>query len=92
LPFGHDPVLDADVVASEPVGPTRDVAGGEDARNARFEIRVHADAAIQGKPRLFSQRTSQISLGARWLENACLRSWTFSRVSRERVHTLSRSS
>ena len=38
------------------IGPARDIAGGVDAGNAGFEIRVHGDAAIERKAGLFGQR------------------------------------
>src|ERR1700730_13433337 len=43
-PFGDDPVLDADGLASQPVGPSGDIAGGPDAGDARLEIRVDGPA------------------------------------------------
>src|SRR5438445_5603888 len=46
LPFGDDPVLDADCLASQPVGPPGDIAGGPDTGDARFEIRVDGDTAV----------------------------------------------
>src|SRR5262249_51247002 len=46
LPFGDDPMLDANPIAAVRVRPSRDVAGGEDAGRARFEVLVHRDAAV----------------------------------------------
>jgi hypothetical protein len=59
LTLGHDKVLDAYSFAGEPVRPARDVAGCEDARDARLEVFVHGDAAINGEPCLFHQRGSR---------------------------------
>lgn len=47
LALGHDPVLDANIVPGQRVGPARDVAGGEDTRNAGFEMFVHRHATIR---------------------------------------------
>ena len=55
LAFGHHPVFDADALAGEPVRPARNVAGREDARDARLEVFVHGDAAIDGEACLFRQ-------------------------------------
>src|SRR3984893_8560230 len=44
LPFSDDPVLDADRFASQPVGPSGDIAGGPDTGDARLEIRVDGPA------------------------------------------------
>src|SRR5579864_9443213 len=55
LAFGQHPVLDADVLACERVRPARDVARRKDARNARLEVLVHRDAAIDGEACLFRQ-------------------------------------
>ncbi len=38
------------------VGPARDVAGGEDARHARFQVLVHRDAAVHRQSGLFRDR------------------------------------
>ena len=46
LAFGDDPVLDADPLARQPVGPSGDVAGSIDARKAGLEILTHHDAAV----------------------------------------------
>ncbi len=46
LPFGDDPVLDADLLAAQPIGPSCDVASGPNPGNARLEIRVDGDTAI----------------------------------------------
>ena len=50
LPFGDDPVLDADRLACQPVGPSGDIAGGPDTGDARLEIRVDSDAALDPAP------------------------------------------
>src|SRR5271169_294512 len=55
LPLGDDPVLDADPLAGQPVGPPGDVAGGPDAGNARLEIRVDCDAAVDRYPGLLGE-------------------------------------
>src|SRR6185312_6069174 len=59
LALGHHKMFDADGLAGEPIRPTRDIAGCEDARNARLEVFVHRDTAIDGKPRLFGQGESR---------------------------------
>ena len=56
LALGHDKMFDADSFAGEPVRPTRNVAGCENAWDARLEVFVHGDAAINGEPRSFRQR------------------------------------
>src|SRR5580700_433403 len=56
LPFGDDPVLDAEHLASEPVGPPGDIAGGPDPGDARLEIRVNGDAAVNSNPGPFGER------------------------------------
>jgi hypothetical protein len=43
-------VFDSDSFAGGPVRPTRDVAGCEDAWDARLEVFIHDDAAINGEP------------------------------------------
>src|SRR6185437_15342797 len=50
LPFRHDPMLDADGLAGEAIGPARDVAGGEDPGRARFEEAIDRDAAVGLEP------------------------------------------
>jgi hypothetical protein len=55
LAFGHDPMLDADGLAGQPVGPTGDVACSIDARNAGLQILTDHDAAIDGYPGLLSE-------------------------------------
>jgi hypothetical protein len=47
LALCDDPVLDADTLSGQLVGPARDVAGGEDTRNAGFEMFVHRHATIR---------------------------------------------
>src|SRR5688572_24601515 len=49
LALGHHPVLDADALAGERIRPARDVAGGEDAGDAGFEVLVDRDATIGGE-------------------------------------------
>src|SRR3984893_12902827 len=56
LPFGDDPVLDADRLASQPVGPAGDIAGGPDAGGARLEIRVDGDTAVNSNPGFLGER------------------------------------
>ena len=51
LAFRHDPMFDANGLAAQAIGPARDVAGGEDAWRARFEIGVDDDAAIDPEAR-----------------------------------------
>src|SRR5260370_22832500 len=46
LPFGHDPVLDAQMLAAMGVGPARDIACGKDAGRAGLEIFVYHHAAL----------------------------------------------
>ena len=46
LSFRHDPMLDANGLATKPVRPARNVAGGENSRRARLEKRVDGDAAV----------------------------------------------
>jgi hypothetical protein len=55
LALGHDKMFDTDSFAGEPVWPARDVAGCEDAQDARLEVFVHCDAAINGEPCSFRQ-------------------------------------
>src|SRR5262249_11428814 len=50
LPLGDDPMLDANVVAGVRIGPSRDIAGGEDPGSARLEVLVDGDAVIQREP------------------------------------------
>jgi len=50
LPFGDDPMLDADRLAGQPVGPSGYVAGGPDPGNIRLKIGVDSDAAIDRDP------------------------------------------
>ena len=56
LALGHNKMFDADSFAGEPIRPTRDVAGCEDAWDARLEVFIHDDAAIDGEPCSFRQR------------------------------------
>ena len=46
LTFGNDPMLNADALACQPVGPPGDVTGSIDARKAGLEILTHHDAAV----------------------------------------------
>ena len=50
LALGHNKMFDADSFAGEPVRLTRDVAGSEYAWDARLEVFVDDDAAINGEP------------------------------------------
>src|ERR1035437_5370665 len=56
LTLGHHPVLHADALARQGVGPARDVAGREDALYARLEVLVHRDAPIDGEGCVFCLR------------------------------------
>ena len=56
LPFGDDPVLDADRLAGQPVGPPGDIAGGPDAANACREIGIDGDASVNGDPGRLGER------------------------------------
>src|SRR5262245_66480110 len=47
LPLGHDPMLDSQILAGMGLGPSRDVAGGNDSRHAGFYVFVHRDPAIE---------------------------------------------
>jgi hypothetical protein len=51
LAFGNDKVLDPDALTGEPIWPTRDIAGGKDARGARLKVLVDGDTAVHGQPR-----------------------------------------
>jgi Polyketide cyclase / dehydrase and lipid transport len=53
LPFGDNPVLDANILACVGIGPTCNVACRKDPRNASPQIPVEDDAAVQRNPRLF---------------------------------------
>src|SRR5205823_10625329 len=55
LALGNHPMLDANGLAAVRIGPACNVARREDPRCARFEIGVHHDAAINGKPRRFGK-------------------------------------
>ena len=50
LALSYDPMLDANTIASERIGPASDVAGGENARDAGFEMLVDQYAAIRLDP------------------------------------------
>src|SRR4029077_1650183 len=56
LTLGHDPMFDANVLASPRIRPTRHVAGGKHARYPRFEKLVDDDPAIHGEARTLGQR------------------------------------
>src|SRR6202047_2391996 len=56
LPFGDGPMLDADRLACQPVGPSGDIAGGPDTGDARLEIRVDSDAAVNSNPGFLGKR------------------------------------
>ena len=64
LALSDDPVLDADSRARVRIRPPRDVASGEDARRAGFEVLVDGDAPIQRKPGLLGQRRRGPDAGA----------------------------
>src|SRR6266446_3781647 len=46
LPFGDNPVLDADRLACQPVWPPGDITGSPDTGDARLEIGVDGNAAV----------------------------------------------
>ena len=48
LALGNHPVLDANTVARMRVGPSGDIAGGEDARDTRLQVLVHCNTAVHG--------------------------------------------
>src|SRR5208282_1174732 len=50
LALSYHPMLDANTIASERIGPASDVAGGENARDAGFEMLVDQYAAIRLDP------------------------------------------
>src|SRR4051812_31030726 len=56
LTLGHDPVLDADVLARVRIRPARNIARCEDSALARFEILVNDDAMVQGEAGRLGQR------------------------------------
>src|SRR5262249_59499677 len=56
LALGNDPVLDADALPRVRIGPSRDVAGGEDAGDARLEEFVDEDAVVGREPGLLRDR------------------------------------
>src|SRR6202047_2678735 len=56
LPFGDDPGLDADRLASQPVGPPGDIAGGPDTGDTRLEMRVDVDTAVNSNPGFLGER------------------------------------
>src|SRR5262245_39433955 len=55
LSFGHDPVLDPQLLPRVRIGPPSDVAGGKDARGARFKVLVDHDASIDRDTRFLGQ-------------------------------------
>src|SRR5665213_2804449 len=56
LALGDNPMFDANSLTAQSVRPTRDVAGSEDAWDARLEALIDDNAAINLDPRLFRQR------------------------------------
>lgn len=56
LAFGGDEMLDPDPLAAVAIRPARDIAGGEDARSAGFEIFIDEDAVIDGEAGLLGER------------------------------------
>ena len=56
LPFGDDPMFDADALARDGVGPPCDVAGCVDVRRARFHEFIHAYALVDREARFFGER------------------------------------
>jgi hypothetical protein len=55
LPLCDNPVLYADLLAGQPVGPSRDVTRGPNTGNARLQIGVDGNAAIDSDARLFGE-------------------------------------
>src|SRR5215469_6896139 len=46
LALSHDPMLDANILASQRIGPSRYISSGEDLRNAGFKILVHQHPVV----------------------------------------------
>jgi len=46
LAFSHHPVLDANMVPGQRIGPARDISGCVDLRNAALEVLVHQHALV----------------------------------------------
>src|SRR5262249_3988038 len=55
LPLGDDPVLDANALTRNGIGPTRDIAGRVDARRARLHEFVHCHALVDREARAFGE-------------------------------------
>src|SRR5690554_3046344 len=55
LALSDHPVLDANLLSRKPVGPAGDVAGGENPRNAGFQISIHRHPAIELQSGPFGQ-------------------------------------
>src|SRR5437762_7637646 len=55
LALSHDPVLDAHTARAR-IGPTRDVAGGKNSGDVRFQKFVDHDAVVSDNARFFGQR------------------------------------
>src|SRR5262245_15905328 len=60
LALCHHPMLDANLFAGVRIGPASNVASGEDAGDARFEIGVDDDTSINNKPRAFGEFDSWV--------------------------------
>src|ERR1019366_6516680 len=56
LALRHDPVLDAHAIAGPGIGPARDVARGEHAGRAGFEILADGDPAVHRQAGLLGER------------------------------------
>src|SRR5215472_10086523 len=55
LTLGHDPMLNAQSLAGDGIGPARHVARGKDAGDAGFEVLVDENAAVDLEPRALCQ-------------------------------------
>jgi hypothetical protein len=53
--LGDDPMLDADSFAAVRIGPSGDVAGSVNAGDARLQVFIHQDAAIEGEARFLGE-------------------------------------
>src|SRR5579872_299375 len=64
LPLRDHPMFDANGLARMLVRPTGDVAGGIDAGNAGFQIRIDLDAAVDRKAALFGKCKTRLHADA----------------------------
>jgi hypothetical protein len=53
LALGDNPMFDANSLTGQPIRPSRDITGSEDARDAAFEVLIDDNAAIDLEPCLF---------------------------------------